>query len=170
MSKLISVPEAFQPLENTSVPIGAIAFQHLVSKPDHKIYSVSLRNIEQALKPKIKTDPATVLPGHYKEFLKIFNYEEAIKLPPHRPGIDHIIKMQPGTQPPGGPLYGMSRDDLQVFKEYLEDNLSKKFIWASFSPAAALVLWSRSLEEDFGSVWATVALMPLLSRTNTPCH
>ena len=71
MSKSISVPEPFQPLENTPVPIGAITFQYLASKPDHKIYSVSLRDIEQALKPKIKTDPVTVLPGHYKKFLKI---------------------------------------------------------------------------------------------------
>ena len=54
MSKPIPVQEPFQPLENTPIPIGAIAFQHLASKPDHKIYSVSLRYIEQALKPKLR--------------------------------------------------------------------------------------------------------------------
>ena len=70
MSKPIPVQKPFQPLENTPIPIGAITFQHLASKPDHKIYSVSLRDIEQALKPKAKTNPATVLPEHYKEFLK----------------------------------------------------------------------------------------------------
>ena len=48
--------------------------------------------------------------------------------------------MQPGTQPPAGPLYGMSRNKLQVLKKYLEENLSKGFIWDSSSPAAALVL------------------------------
>ena len=110
MSKPIPVSEHFQPLENTPVLISVIVFQHLASKPDHKIYSVSLRDIEQALKPKIKTDPAIVLPGYYKEFFKVFSYEEANKLPPHSPGVDHTIKMQPGTQPPAGPLYGMSRD------------------------------------------------------------
>ena len=79
--------------------------------------------------------------------------------------------MQPGTQPPAGPLYGMSRDKLQVLKKYLEDNLSKGFIWASSPDAAAHVLFlSRSLEEVFGSVWTTVASILLLSRTNTPCH
>ena len=112
MSKPIPVQEPFQPLENHPIPIGAIAFQHLASKPDHKIYSVSLRDIEQALKPKAKTNPATVLPEHYKEFLKVFSHEEANKLPLHYPGVDHTIKMQPGTQPPAGPLYGMSRDEL----------------------------------------------------------
>ena len=71
------------------------------------------------------------------EFLKVFSHEEANKLPLHCPGVDHTIKMQPGIQPPAGPLYGMSRDKLQVLKKYLKYNLSKRFIWASSSPAAA---------------------------------
>ena len=74
-------------------------------------FSVFLRNIEQALKPKTKTNPATILPEHYKEFLKVFSYEKANKLPQHRPRVDHTIKMQPGTQSPAGPLYGMSKDE-----------------------------------------------------------
>ena len=143
MSKPIPVQEPFQPLGNTPIPIVAIAFQHLASKPDHKIYSVSLRDIKQALKPKTKTDLATVLPEHYKEFLKVFSHEKTNKLPLHCPGVDHTIKMQPGTQPPAGPLYGMSRDKLQVLKKYLEENLSKGFIWASSSPATAPVLFFK---------------------------
>ena len=65
--------------------------------------------------------------------------------------------MQPGTQPPAGPLYDMSRDELQVLKKYLEENLSKGFIWASSSPAAAPVLFVKSLVEVFNFVWTTVA-------------
>ena len=112
-----------------------------------------LRDLEQALKPKIKTDPATVLPGYYKEFLKVFSHEKANKLPSHRPGVDHTIKMQPSTQPPAGPLYGMSRDELQVLKKYLENNPSKRFIWALSSPAAALVLFVKKLG---GGIWFCV--------------
>ena len=153
MSKPIPVQEPFQPLENTPIPIGAIAFQHLASKPDHKIYNVFLRDIEQALKPKIKTDAATVLPEHYKEFLKVFSHEEANKLLLHPPGVDQIIKMQPGTQPPAGPLYGMTRNELQVLKKYLERNLSKGFIWASFSPAAAPVVF---VKKPGGCLWFCV--------------
>ena len=58
------------PTCNTPIPISAIAFQHLASKPDYKLYSVSLRDIEQALKPKVKTDPTIVLPEPHKEILK----------------------------------------------------------------------------------------------------
>ena len=51
--------------------------------------------------------------------------------------------MQPGTQSPAGPLYGMSKDEFQVLKKYLEENLSKRFIRALFSPAAAPVLFVK---------------------------
>ena len=37
----------------------------------------------------------------------------------------------------------MSRDELEVLKKYLEDNLSKGYIWASSSPAAAPVLFFK---------------------------
>ena len=93
----VQAPELFKPLRNTPKLIGAIAFQHLASKPDHEVFNVSLRDIKHALKSKIKTDPATVLPEVYKEFLKLFSHEEANKLPPARSGVDHIIRMQPGT-------------------------------------------------------------------------
>ena len=116
MPEPVQAPESFKPLQNTLIPIRAIAFQHLASNPDHEVFRVSLRDIEHALKPKIKTDPATVLPEVYREFLKVFSYEEANKLPPAQPGINHIIRMQPGTQPPARPLYGMSRDELEVQK------------------------------------------------------
>ena len=113
---------------NILISNKAIIFKHVVFKPDNEIFSVSLINIKQALKPKVKTDPATALPEAYKNFLNVINYEEANKLPPHRPGVEHIIYMQPGIRPPARPLCGMNRDELQVLKKYLEDNQSKGFI------------------------------------------
>ena len=153
MFKPIPVQVPFQPLENTLIPISAIAFQHLASKPDHKIYNVFLRDIKQALKPKAKTNPVTVLPEHYKKFLKVFSHEEANKLFLHRPEVDPTIKMQQGTQPPAGPLYDISKDELQVLKKYLEENLSKEFTWASSSLAAAPVLF---VKKPGGGLWFCV--------------
>ena len=89
---------------------------------------MSLANVEQALKLKVKTNPSTALPEAYKIFLNVFSYEEANKLPPHCPGVDHTIYMQPGTQPSDGLLYSISKNELQVFKKFLDDNIKKKFI------------------------------------------
>ena len=63
----------------------------------------------------------------------------------HYPGVNYTVYLQPGTQPPAGPLYSMSRDELQVLKKYLEDNLSKRFIRNLSSPATAPVLFVKKL-------------------------
>ena len=51
--------------------------------------------------------------------------------------------MQPGTQPPARPFYGISKNELQVLKKYLKDNLSKEFIQLLSSSAATAVLFVK---------------------------
>ncbi|OAQ57620.2 retrovirus polyprotein [Pochonia chlamydosporia 170] len=102
----------------------------------------SLADIHKALEPKALIDPATIVPKHYHENLKVFDQAEADKLPPHR-DCDHEIKLQPGTTPPHGPLYGMSEDELIVLRKFLQENLDKGFIRASTSPAASPVLFAK---------------------------
>lgn len=52
----------------------------------------SLADIRKALEPKTLIDPATKVPHHYHECLKVFDQSEADKLPPHR-DCDHEIKL-----------------------------------------------------------------------------
>jgi hypothetical protein len=51
----------------------------------------------------------------------------ANEMPPHRP-YDHKIPLKEGKEPPLGPFYGMSREELIVLKQYIQDNLEKGFI------------------------------------------
>ncbi|KAH0611235.1 uncharacterized protein H6S33_011662 [Morchella sextelata] len=51
-----------------------------------------------------------------------------------------------GKEPPFGPLYGMSREELIVLKRYIQDNLKKGFIQASSSPAGAPVLFVKKAD------------------------
>jgi hypothetical protein len=102
----------------------------------------SLEDIRRALEPKTLIDPATKVPRHYHEFLKVFDQSEADKLPPHR-DCDHEIELLPGTTPPHGPLYGMSEDELLVLRKFLQENLDKGFIRTSTSPAASPVLFAK---------------------------
>jgi len=125
------------------IPIGAIAFNHLSKRKDCRVFAVSLRDIEKALKPKEIVDPRTKLPREYHKFLPLFNKAAADELPPHRPGVDHKIDLLPNTEPPSGSLYGMSRNELEVLDKTLKDYLSKNFIRASKSPAAAPVLFVK---------------------------
>ena len=138
-------------------PISAATFKlwHNRSKktphdqPKPEIFSVSMADIEKALKPKVHSDPRTKLPGEYWKYLPLFNHEEAQKLPPLRgEGIDHTIELVPdenGKLPtvPFGPLYSMSREELMVLRKTLNDLLDKGFIRVSNSPVAAPVLFVK---------------------------
>ena len=132
-----------KPLSATPIPINTATFSLLAAKPDHQVFSVSLRDIEQVLKPKKCVDPATLLPAQYHKFLDNFSKDDTDKLPSLHPGVDHKIKMEPGTQALSGPLYSISREELEVLKKYLTENLNKSFIQVSSSPAAAPVLFVK---------------------------
>ena len=62
-------------------------------------------------------------------------------LPKHQPW-DHEIKLQPGTEPGFGLIYQLSEKELQVLREYLEENLKKSFIQESQSPAGYPILFA----------------------------
>lgn len=118
------------------------AFEELVSKADHNLMSASIEDITEALRDKPFVDPAEKLPKIYHKFLPVFSKDEADKLPPHRPS-DHRILLKPGSEPPWGPLYGMSREELLVLKKYIKENLEKGFIRPSSSPASSPVLFVK---------------------------
>jgi len=66
--------------------------------------------------------------------------KNAKKLAPHR-DIDLAIDLQPGKEPPYGPIYPLSQTELTALREFLEENLAKGFIRESKSPAAAPILF-----------------------------
>jgi hypothetical protein len=66
----------------------------------------------------------------------------ANKMPPRHP-YDQQILLKEGKEPPFGPLYGMSRKELIVLKQYLQDNLEKEFIQAISSPTGAPVVFVK---------------------------
>jgi predicted aspartyl protease len=113
-----------------------------------EIFTASLKDIEKALAPKRHSDPKEKLPQHYHKCLPLFSRTTADTLPPHRPGVDHEIRLEKDQQgqekiPPWGPLYGMSRDELIVLRKTLTELLDKNFIRASSSSAACPVLFAR---------------------------
>ncbi|KAI1002239.1 hypothetical protein K3495_g5967 [Podosphaera aphanis] len=107
-----------------------------------KIMSVSLEDIQEALKEKPNIDPAEKLPKIYHEYLPVFSRDEADKLPPHRPS-DHRIILKLGAELPWGPLYGISREELEVLKKYIHENLEKGYIRPSSSTASSVLFLKK---------------------------
>jgi hypothetical protein len=107
--------------------IGAAAFVHLADRArkapqSYQVFAVSLKDVERALAPKVTIDPREKLPKEYHEFLSVFSRQEADKLPPHR-SYDHKIQLKEGSEPSFGPLYDMSREELQVLRKELDEGL-----------------------------------------------
>jgi len=54
--------------------------------------------------------------------------------------------LRPGFVPPFGPIYGLSPPELSGLYEWLDENLDKKFIRESSSPAASPILFVKKKE------------------------
>ena len=122
--------------------ITAAPFSHVSKQKGVKLFSASLKDVEKTLRPKQHTDPAIKLLPEFHEFFELFFHQKPNKLPPHKP-YDHKIKIIESKQPRYGFLYLMSQEELQVLKNFFYENLTKGFIRASSSPAAASVLFAK---------------------------
>ena len=89
-----------------------------------------------------ESDDSKLVPTQYHDFLDVFSKVKADQLPEHRP-FDHSIPLEPGTNPPYGPIYNLSEKELTVLREYLDDNLKKGFITESQSPAGSPILFVK---------------------------
>jgi hypothetical protein len=80
------------------------------------------------------------LPISLKDYKDVYSIDNAKRLAPHR-DVDLAIELQPGKEPPYGPIYPLSPKELAALKEFLEENLAKGFIRESKSPAGAPILF-----------------------------
>ena len=111
--------------------IGATAYRRILKNPNRygrvQAFALSLYDINRALEHK-EPDLKKLVPEEFHEFLPLFEEARARRLPPHR-NCDHSIQFKDDSfKPPFGPLYSMSRPELLVLKEWLENNLDKGFI------------------------------------------
>ena len=111
----------------------------------------TLEDISKALreKPRLTLEEAKLrLPEQVKDFAHLFaDNDGAEVLPPQRGGLGHAINLRheegKPLEPPWGPLYNMSREELLVLRKTLTDLLGKGWIRPSCSQAAAPVLFAK---------------------------
>ncbi|KAL2695022.1 hypothetical protein AAEP93_005845, partial [Penicillium crustosum] len=89
------------------------------------------------------TDSTTDLsrvPPELEGYLDVFDHEKASTLPISKAS-DHAIEIEEGKTPPYGPIYPLSRTELKELWAYLVENIKKKRIRPSKSPAGAPILF-----------------------------
>jgi hypothetical protein len=89
------------------------------------------------------------LSPNYADFMNVFSKSQNDKLPPHRPS-DHKIELLPNATPlRAHPLYSMSTEQLVALKEYLTENLQKKWIVPSSAEYGSSVLFAKKPNGGF---------------------
>ena len=88
-----------------------------------------------------------MIPPEYSDFTDVFSKKAAEQLPPHRT-YDHRIPLLPDKDPPFGPIYALSELELTELRKNLDENLERKFIQPSSSPAGAPILFVKKKNEE----------------------
>lgn len=76
----------------------------------------------------------------YMDSEDVFSVENAGHLPPYEDH-DHAIDLVDGMQPPYGPIYSLSKNELSILRTYIDKNLTDGFIKPSKFPSGALILF-----------------------------
>ena len=88
--------------------------------------------------PLENTVETTSVPIEVADYADIFDNANASKLPMFKSG-DHAIETS--SDPPYGPIYNLSANELKILREYLDDALAKGWIKHSTSPAGSPILF-----------------------------
>ena len=135
--------ESVKPLELARV--GAAPFQYLTKQKGVEIFGISMRDLEYQLNKAEKpiTNPVTVVPECYHEFLDVFS-KEALDIVSLHSKYDHKIKLvNGGKNHSQAALRGMSKPQLEFVKNFLEENLKKRFIKASRATCLSPILLAK---------------------------
>ena len=109
------------------------------TRPQLSCAKVSTADFEKFIKKIKHVNPKEKLPKYLHKWAKVFSKPSADMLPPYRPE-DHKIKLQEDAKLPFKRAYGMTRDELDATKKYVDEHLTKKFIRPSTSPVASPVI------------------------------
>jgi hypothetical protein len=116
----------------------------LMERDNHTLFcAMSPEDYEKFMTDKNKTDPLTKLPPEYYDLVDVFKHKTEFKILEHRPGVDHTINLQPGTQPPYKKDFAYNPEQLAAIKKYIDEETPKGTIRPSKSSYASPILLVR---------------------------
>jgi hypothetical protein len=111
-----------------------------LDKGDEIHYIINKTNVAQQWAEqahKTKTTTSADIPTHYQEFADVFSEEVARRFPPTQED-DHAIEFKPDAPDTFFcKIYPISARETQFLREWVDDNLQKKFIRESKSAFAS---------------------------------
>jgi len=119
---------------------------HQMKKKFHLTAFITQEDLEVYQQSK-NVDSVTILSFRYFKFLNVFFKKNVNILSLHQ-AHDYVIHFKEDAQFSVFALYDMSRDEILELRRYLNENLSKDFIWISHSQMIISVLFIKKLEEE----------------------
>jgi hypothetical protein len=108
-----------------------------ISLPPEQTYSEKIPTV--TLPPNV--------PDCYRDLAKVFSKSHANVLPEQRP-YDCPIDLKENAVPPFKPLYNLTQPEMKALQTYIQENLEKKFIQPSRSPAGAPIFFVTKKDGD----------------------
>jgi len=82
------------------------------------------------------------IPEEYHKYTDVFSKSKAETLAPHRP-YDLQINLEKDSHSPVGTIYSLSKFKQETLKEFIDKNLTNRFICSTSSPHGALILFVK---------------------------
>ncbi len=129
--------------------IEASTFNMMNKRKNVNLFSVILKDVEKHLEKHSKLNIVikNVLSVEYHEFLNVFDKKTFNTFVSHR-SYDHKIVLKKNVISEYTSLYKMFEEKLKIVKKYLENNLEKRFITASRSSFASLIMFMKKTNES----------------------
>ena len=134
--------------------LSMVTFASLLQSEKFQMYAIDcqhLRSLTHGSTTLMFMEISAMLKLYYN-LEGIFSKEKANELPVSSL-YNHEIKLKEDCQPPYSLIYPLSTLKLQVLREYLHDNLVKRFIQHSTSSTSTSILFVKKKD---GSLWLCI--------------
>jgi len=84
-----------------------------------------------------------IVPEEYWDYQRVFQEEEATRLPPHGPGVDLEINIEKGKRLPLKKIYPLGARELEELGEYIRTNKKRKWIRDSFADGGSPIMFVK---------------------------
>jgi len=111
--------------------VNALAYQRACKTPGAVLFQLQLSGLQEVTgrTGQVRDDSPDLsgLPTDYHQYAEVFSKEMSKQLPPHCP-YDLSIQLESEKTPPLGPIYSLSALELQMLREFINENLCTGFI------------------------------------------
>jgi len=116
---------------------------------------------------KLEVEARKIMPEKFHKWIKVFSKKQSEQMPT-RKAWDHVIEMKEGFILRKENVYPLLREEREEVREFVREQLRKRYIWLSKSPQTAPVFFVGKKDEKKRMVQNYRYLNEWMIRNNYP--